>query len=267
MYLNVPKVARAITGTAAIATRNMANDTREKTVGFIMGNRKSPDNPFPKNIVNKSTGKYYANSVARKWPKSPKSYVKPKNPISLAQVMYEKSDKRTERVGMYSIPMRSYRVGPVGGGAVMAGGSVPLLLEKGGTTSAFYREVKKNGKTVRWEFRRHKPKAPNSSQAQNVGRPKGKPVRYGSWSEVNAVRRARGQQVGGRRSSSAPSPDADAAFVAQGWKGPKTFSVRPRPYISKAWDKVRARGDRYISKASRHFPASYRAGTYLRVAA
>lgn len=250
----------AMASTVALATKNMANDGREKTVNYIMGNRKSPNNPFPKNVVNPKTGRYVANSVARKHPKPPKSYAFPGKPVSIAQVKYETNDKRVEKVGFYSIPMRSYKVGPIAGGKVAGAKSVPWILEHGGTTRSAWREIKKNGKTVRWEFKKEKPK-PTQKAASHRG---ARPARYNSWRDVNQAMRAQGKQVGGVRR---------AALVAQTpttgpqWNPPKTFIVRPRPYLSRARDRVIKRASRFLNTAAKRWPLAWKTGKYFEVAA
>lgn len=255
------KIVRAMLVTAAIASQSMANDVREKAVNAIMGNRKSANNPFPKNVVNPKTGRYMANSVARKPPKAPKSYTMPGKPISIAQVKYEKSDKSKEKIGDYTIPVRSYKAGPIAGGKVSSQGSVPYLLEHGGTTKSAWREIKnsRGNKTVRWEFRKEKPKNKRSSNP-HVGK---RPARYSSWRDVNQRMRERGQQVGGVRKQRQIVETNDGGPA---WNPPKTWVVKPRPFMQDAKVKVVKRAKHHLGRAQRHFPRAYKVGKYFEVA-
>ena len=260
LVMNVRGITAGLSAVAGMASSNMANDTREKTVNYIMGNR-SRSNPFPKNRVKKN-GTYYKNSVARAWPGSPKAYTKPGSPIAISQVEFAK--RRDNRIAIgstggssFTIKSPEFVVGPIGTGSSV----VPLKLEKGGNTSSFYREVKRDGATLRWEFRSHRPKGASKTRTGLPSPKGGRPRAGGSWTAVNQIITARGGRVGGVRTRSTPTFDAaaaDAAFGSQDWKGPKSFRIRPRPYISRAWEKTRKRAGTYIRKASSQFPKHVR---------
>lgn len=269
---NTPAVVSALGVTAASACKLMANDTREKTKNAIGGNR-TASNPFPRNKV-KRDGTYYKNSVARAPGKPPKFYIgrggvkhpdtkgpPSRSKISLMQVHYAKNTAKTNTVllgGGKTIDTPTYVVGPIG----KAPGT-PRLLETGGTTTSYYREVKKNGTTVRWEFAKKLKHASVNPKAVMGG--KDYPVRYASWSEINDRIRAKGGQVGGRRDMGTYvyTPGADMVM----WKGPKAFTVRPRPYISKAWERVRKRSKYWITKALPDYSKQYRKLTIFLTAA
>ena len=239
-----------------VAVEYMANDAREKTVNYIMGNRKNPMNVYPKNVVNPRTGMWQKNSVARPWPQPPKSYTRPGDPISIAQVAYAK-DKQVSKMSVKggTIDVPTYVVGPLGSGRKAAGNknAVPGLLEHGGTTRAFYRIIKGGGQILRWEFVRTKLTAADIAQKRRKI-PKGAktPVRYASWAEVNRVRRQRGETIGGaitygELKQNKFNPGAD-------WKGPSTFKVRGRPYVSRAWDKTKKRTSKFLNDAKNSLP-------------
>lgn len=240
---------------------NMANDVREKTVNYIMGNRKNPMNVYPKNVVNPKTGKYYKNSVARPWPQPPKSYVKPGDPISIAQVMYAKdTDTSKMKVQGGTIDAPKFVVGPIGTGRKSKGNknALPGVLESGGTTKAFYRQVKQDGQIVRWEFVNTK----KSDADLKKGRAKivkgmKTPVRYSSWAEVHRVRRQRGEKIGGAITFGELQTNK---FDKNKWHGPSTFRIKARPYVQRAWDKTKKRASKFIGEAKNVLP-SYMAKT------
>lgn len=241
----------------AVGVENMANDVREKTVNYIMGNRKNPMNVYPKNKVNPRTGAYYKNSIARPWPQPPKSYTKPGDPISITQVAYAKTDtKQQMRVQGGSVDVPSYIVGPIGTGRKAAGNknAVPGVLEFGGTTRAFYRQVNANGSVARWEFlKTKKSEAEIASKRRKIPKGAKTPVRYSSWAEVNEVKRRRGQQIGGVITY---GELANTKFdPGAGWRGPMTFKVKPRPYVSRAWDKTRKRTRKFLNDAKQVMPS------------
>lgn len=241
----------------AIGVEHMANDVREKTVNYIMGNRKNPMNVYPKNKVNPRTGAYYKNSIARPWPQPPKSYTKPGDPISITQVAYAKNKwTQTMRVQGGTVEVPSYVVGPIGTGRKASGNTkaLPGVLEEGGTTRAFYRQVNFNGQVARWEFVKTKKTASEIAAKRKII-PKGAktPVRYSSWAEVNEVKRRRGQKIGGVITY---GELANTKFdPGAGWKGPMTFKVRPRPYVSRAWDKTRKRTRKFLNDAKQVLPS------------
>lgn len=264
IFGNTKAVIAALGTVAATTCQYMANDVREKTKNYIGGNRTS-GNPFPKNKVKKD-GTYYKNSVARPYPKSPRFYVgkggvvhpdtkdKPRSKLSLMQVHYrdDKSRARTIQLrdvgtpGSVQFTSPTFVVGPIGRQP-----GTPALLETGGTTNAWYREIKQNGSTVRWEFVTKK-----KGRKKTIDGKSPRPIRYGSWKEVNALLRARGKQVGGRRV--AWSPNQKAGMTGPEWLGPKQFTLRPRPYISRAWQKTKNRSKFWIRKSLPEFNKAYR---------
>ena len=249
----VKGVAKAM----AVGVENMANDVREKTVNYIMGNRKNPMNVYPKNKVNPRTGAYYKNSIARPWPQPPKSYVKPGDPIAITQVSYAKTDRKQQmRVQGGSVEVPSYIVGPIGTGRKASGNklAVPGVLEFGGTTRAFYRQVNANGGVARWEFlKTKKTQEEIASKRKNIPKGAKTPVRYSSWSEVNNVMRKRGQKIGGAITY---GELANTKFdPGAGWKGPMTFRVKARPYVSRAWQKTQKRTRKFIGDAKQVLPS------------
>lgn len=241
----------------SVGVENMANDVREKTVNYIMGNRKNPMNVYPKNKVNPRTGAYYKNSIARPWPQPPKSYVKPGDPISITQVAYAKNKwTQTMRVEGGKVDVPSYVVGPIGTGRKASGNklAVPGVLEFGGTTRAFYRQVNANGGVARWEFlKTKKTQEEIASKRKNIPKGAKTPVRYSSWSEVNNVMRKRGQKIGGAITY---GELANTKFdPGAGWKGPMTFRVKARPYVSRAWQKTQKRTRKFIGDAKQVLPS------------
>lgn len=249
---------KGVSKAMSVGVENMANDVREKTVNYIMGNRKNPMNVYPKNVVNPKTGKYYKNSIARPWPQPPKSYVKPGDPISIAQVMYAKSDKKQQmRVQGGTVDVPSFVVGPIGSvGRKLKGNNkaLPGVLESGGQTRAFYRQVVQDGQIVRWEFLNAKK---NESELK-MGRAKiakgmKHPVKYASWAEVHRVRRQRGQKIGGAISFGELS--TNKFTKGAGWRGPSTFTIKSRPYVSRAWEKTKKRTRKFIGDAKNVLPS------------
>lgn len=259
VYFDVRSVVQGLSDVASLACKNLANNTRERTVKYIMGGRKA-DNPFEQNVV-LSSGKYKKSSVARPYPGSPRSYKKPGNPGGcLAVVQYAK--QKTDKIpippvsGSRGLSIRADRfiTGPIGNGNQ----KTPRKLELGGTSSSYYKIVKNpKGKVVRWEFANAKPQGTAKRRMQGKGGPHSKnkdgTLKYASWAEVNAVMRARGQKVGGRRTSkvvqqSAPDPKT------LGFQGPKTFRVRKRPYVTRAWNEVKKKSHSQVRKAAKDWP-------------
>lgn len=250
-------IVQGLSNVASQACGNMANTTRERTVKYIMGGRK-PDNPFEQNVILKN-GKYRKSSVARPWPGSPRSYKKPGNPKGcLAVVRYAK--KGTSRtpvppifgVGGFSVGADTFITGPIGNGDK----NTPRKLELGGPSTSYYKIIRnKKGEVARWEFFNKKPKPVKKKASWNMrggkgphSRDKDGTLKYASWAEVNAAMRARGQKVGGKRISKVAQPSIDPTKL--GYLGPKTFHVRPRPYVSRAWNQVKKRSKTFVKKAA-----------------
>lgn len=229
------------------AMEMLANDTREKIVNSFMGNRKDPYNVFPKNRVNQRTGQYYKNSIARPWPKAPRPYTKPGDPIALQQVVYRKQkDTRSSIViDGTKIDVSEYITGPIAQGMAATTRGTPGKLEKGGTTRAYYRFVPTPKGTYRQEFSaKRKPTKLKPAQSTNK-----RPARYASWRQVNDVMRSRGQKVGGYKAAGAMT-----AAIDPDWQGPKTFTIRGRHHASKAWDRVKPRASRMMNIAKSKLP-------------
>lgn len=224
----------------------MANDTREKIVNSLMGNRKDPYNVFPKNKINPSTGQYYKNSIARPFPKAPRPYTRPGEPIALQQVIYRKQkDTRSSiMVEGKKIDVSEYVVGPIAQGAAATTKGTPGILEKGGNVRSFYRFMPAKVGTFRQEFSA-KRKPTKMKQRQDSKQP----FHYMSWQAVNDAMRAQGKQVGGKRTRGSIDTTSDPI-----WRGPSTFRVRGRYHASKAWDRVKKRAPRMMNIAKSRLP-------------
>lgn len=262
VQFDVGSVVQGLSNVASIASANLSNNIRERTVKYIMGGRKA-DNPFEQNVVLKN-GRYKKSSVARPYPGSPRSYKKPGNPGGcLAVVRYAKQGVSRASIppvqGVKGLSIKSDRfiTGPIGNGNQ----KTPRKLEVGGVSSSFYRIVKSpKGEVLRWEFMNTKPKplmkkksmkgvgskVPNSRNADGS-------FKYASWAEVNAAMKSKGQKVGGTRTKRVPAPQGpDPASL--GFKGPKSFRVRPRPYVTKAYKTTVKRAGTQIKQAAKHWP-------------
>lgn len=224
---SMDKVAQGLASMIGYAADKMADDVRHQAKRGITGGAKQ----VPKRDVLNSDGTWKKGSVARPWPKPPRSYTEEGNPIAISEIRYEKEGSEEMTIDGHVVKWPSYIIGPKGRGS----GKVPKILHEGGTTNRYWRiegiesvktrmsrdgqtkriQVKGKG-TMRWRFSNSK-----KSLYQKISPSTGTLETY------------------------------DATFL-----GPKVFQVRGRPYMTEPFHKVMQKGSRFLNGAKAQFRAN-----------